>query len=173
MELRPWLAALSFLLFNLFLLVVLFRTRLGHVMLVLHLLHRSLDLCGKRVIQHLGVPTGTLQVLLGQSKDGVGEDFQLFARQGLVLLGALLGVALEELGQGLLDAQPGVLVLVPGAGFGVPRGVDIVVVVAVEGRLRLEVLGRQDGADGLLARVLGGVLLGVGFAFVGGAGLVL
>ncbi|KAK8070664.1 hypothetical protein PG997_010867 [Apiospora hydei] len=153
MELRPWLAALSFLLFDLFFLVVLFRAGLRHVMLVLHLLHRSLDLGGKRVIQHLGIPTGALQ--------------------GLVLLGALLGVALEELGQGLLDAQPGVLVLVPGAVFGVKGGVEIVVVVAVERRLRLEVLGRQDGVDGLLARVLGGVLLGVGFALVGGAGLVL
>ncbi|KAK7946323.1 uncharacterized protein PG986_010644 [Apiospora aurea] len=110
---------------------------------------------------------------LGAEADGVGENLQLFARQGLVLLGALLGVALEELGQGLLDAQPGVLVLVPGAVFGVEGGVEVVVVVAVKGRLRLEVLGRQDGVDRLLARVLGGVLLGVSFALVGGAGLVL
>ncbi|KAK7917730.1 hypothetical protein PG985_011338 [Apiospora marii] len=142
-------------------------------MLGRHLLHHRLDFLGKRVIQHLGVAPGPLELLLGQAEDGEREHLELVAGNVQARVEPLLGVPFEELGQGLLDAQPGVLVVVPGAVFRVEGGVEVVAVVAVEGGLGLEVLGGQDGVDGLLARVLGGVPLGVGLALVGGAGLVL
>ncbi|KAK8102291.1 hypothetical protein PG984_015437 [Apiospora sp. TS-2023a] len=142
-------------------------------MLGRHLLHHRLDLIGKRVIHHLGVPSRPLQLLLSQADDGRRQHVELVTRNVQARVEPLLGVPLEELGQGLLDAQPGVLGLVPGAVFGVEGGVEIVAVEAVKRGFRFEVLGGQDGVDDLLARVLGGVLLGVGLALVGGAGLVL
>ncbi|KAK7973680.1 hypothetical protein PG989_015528 [Apiospora arundinis] len=121
--------------------------------------------------RHLGIPPRPLPILPGDANDGRRERLELLARQVLRCL--LLGVPLEKLGQGLSDAQPGVLVLVPGAVVPVEGGVEVVVEVGVEGGLGLEVLGRQDRADGLLARVLGGVPRSVGLALLGGAGLVL
>ncbi|KAK8098903.1 uncharacterized protein PG998_012144 [Apiospora kogelbergensis] len=173
MKLRSWLPLFLFLLFNLFLLRPIgLWAALGQVVLRLQLLHEVLHFLDKRLVQRGGIAPRALPILAGHAHDGGGEGLELLARQPVVGL-LLLGVPLEEGGQGLSDAQPGVLLLVPGARVGVEGGVEVVVVVAVEGRLGLQVLGRQDGADGLLPRVLGRVARRVRLALLGRAGLVL